>query len=89
MISDTVEFSGAEEATLNLAQLLSQQENVEVKLSSTRFKDSSVARLPFENSVTIDRNKPKRVEELYGSLATPSSLLRMLRHSLKVAFFSA
>jgi len=85
IISDTVEFSGAEEATLNLARILSRQENVEVKLCSTRFEDSSVARLPFESSVRIARNKPGRVEELYGSLANPASLLRVVQHCVDVA----
>ncbi len=85
IISDTVEFSGAEEATLNLAHLLSRQENVEVKLCSTRFEDSKLPVLPFESSVRIGQNKPGRVEELYGSLANPSNLLRMMRHCEKVA----
>src|SRR5712692_8343265 len=71
MISDTVEFSGAEEATLNLASLLSRQEDVEVQLCSTRFTDSMVQELPFERSLRIDRQKPKRIEELYSSLAHP------------------
>jgi len=85
MISDTVEFSGAEEATLNLANLLSKQEDVDVQLCSTRFRDSKVQRLPFERSLYIDEQKPKRIEELYRSLAHPRNLLRMLSHCQNVA----
>ena len=85
IISDTMEFSGAEEATLNLARILSQQENIEVKLCSTRFEDSAMAKLPFESSILIGRNKPHRIEELYGSLANPYSLFRMVRHCRRVA----
>jgi glycosyltransferase involved in cell wall biosynthesis len=85
MISDTLEFSGAEEATLNLATLLSRQEDVEVQLCTTRFSDSNVQQLPFERSLRIDEQKPKRIEELYASLAHPRSLLRMVLHCQKVA----
>ncbi len=85
MISDTVEFSGAEEAILHLANLLSKQEDVEVQLCSTRFRDSKVQRLPFERSLYINQQKPKRIEELYSSLAHPRALLQMLFHCQKVA----
>src|SRR2546425_2445032 len=85
LISDTVEFSGAEEAALNLANLLSKQEDVEVQLCSTRFRDSKVQRLPFERSLYIDQQKPKRIQELYSSLANPRALLQMLLHCQKVA----
>lgn len=85
MISDTVEFSGAEEATLNLAKLLSKQDDVELQLCSTRFSDSKVRQLPFERSLYIDQEKPKRIEELYGSLAHPHNLLRMVLHCHQVA----
>lgn len=85
MISDTVEFSGAEEATLNLASLLARQEDVEVRLCSTRFTDSMAQPLPFERSLCIDQQKPKRIEELYMSLAHPRIVLRTLSHYQKVA----
>lgn len=85
MITDTVEFSGAEEANLNLASLLSRQESVEVALCSTRFRDSKVPRLPFESSMYLHENKPAKVEELYRSLANPSTLLRMVQHCEQVA----
>ena len=64
---------------------MSRQEDVEVKLCSTRFADSKLPRLPFESSVRIGHNKPGRVEELYGSLANPSNLLRMVQHCERVA----
>jgi len=44
-----------------------------------------VQELPFERSLRIDRQKPKRIEELYSSLAHPRTILRMLSHCQKVA----
>jgi len=69
IISDTVEFSGAEERHSQFGALYCRrQENVEVKLCSTRFEISSALRgLP-----EILRHRPEQglatVEDLYGSV---------------------
>jgi glycosyltransferase involved in cell wall biosynthesis len=85
IISDTVEFSGAEEAIVNLGGLLSHQENVELRLCSTRFSDSRLERLAFESSLRIRQPTPRNIEGLYRALTSPEILGRMILHCRRVA----
>jgi len=68
IISDTIEFSGAEESIVTLAKLLSQASDVELRFCSTRFIDNSMERLSFEDSYVINKKKPLSIEELYLTL---------------------
>ncbi len=85
IISDTVEFSGAEEAIVNLAKLLWHQKNVELRFCSSRFSDSEAPRLPFESSLSINRPKPRSIEELYGVLTRPTTLAKTILHCRAIA----
>lgn len=85
VISDTIEFSGAEESILTLAKLLSQIKEVEVCFCSTRFIDNRIERLSFEDSYVINKKKPLSIEELYSTLLNPIIFAKVLRHCIEVA----
>lgn len=85
VISDTIEFSGAEESILTLAKLLSQIKDVELRFCSTRFIDNRIERLSFEDSYVINKKKPLSIEELYSTLLNPIIFTKVLRHYIKVA----
>jgi len=85
IISDTIEFSGAEESIVTLAKLLSQASDVELRFCSTRFIDNSMERLSFEDSYVINKKKPLSIEELYLTLLNPIIFTKVLRHYMEVA----
>lgn len=85
MISDTIEFSGAEESVVTLAKLLCKNKNIKLRLCSTRFIDNRMERLSFEDSHVINRKRPLSIEELYSTLLNPIILARNLRYCLDVA----
>lgn len=84
VISDTIEFSGAEESILTLAKLLSQIKEVEVRFCSTRFIDNRIERLSFEDSYVINKKRPLTIEELYSTLLNPIIFTKVLRHCIGV-----
>ena len=85
IISDTIEFSGAEESIVTLAKLLSQAKDVELRFCSTRFIDNRIERLSFEDSYVINKKKPLSIEELYLTLLSPIIFTKALRHCIEVA----
>jgi glycosyltransferase involved in cell wall biosynthesis len=85
MLSDTVQFSGAERAMLNLAKLVSTDDNVEFRFCSTRFKDSLPPSLSYEDSLFINQTIPKTIEGLYAKLGNPKILSKMIMHCRRVA----
>lgn len=85
IISDTAEFSGAEESIATLASLLHRSRNIHVRFCATRFIDNCKEPLPFEDSYVINRKKPQNIEEFYSTLLNPSVLTRLLRHCARVA----
>jgi glycosyltransferase involved in cell wall biosynthesis len=85
IISDTIEFSGAEESVVTLAKLLYQAKDVELRFCSTRFIDNCIERSSFEDSYIINKKKPLSVEELYSTLLNPIIFIKVLRHCIEVA----
>jgi glycosyltransferase involved in cell wall biosynthesis len=85
MITDTVQFSGAEEAMSNLAKLVSTDENVELRFCSTRFNDSVSRSLPYESSLFINQTRPRTIEGLYAKLGNPQTISRLIMHCRRVA----
>jgi glycosyltransferase involved in cell wall biosynthesis len=85
IISDTIEFSGAEEAIVNLATILSDRRDVQVRLCSTRFSGSRLPGLSFEDSLELPGELPPTPEGLYRALLSPPALVRSILHCLDVA----
>jgi glycosyltransferase involved in cell wall biosynthesis len=85
MISDTIEFSGAEESIVTLAKFLCETTNIKLRLCSTRFIDNYIERLSFEDSYVINKKKPLVADELYSTLLNPMVLAKNLQHCIEVA----
>lgn len=85
IVSDTAEFSGAEESISTLARLLYRSRKIHVRFCATRFIDNCSECLPFEDSYVINRKKPQNIEEFYSTLVNPAVLVGLLQHCAKVA----
>jgi glycosyltransferase involved in cell wall biosynthesis len=85
MVSDTIEFSGAERAIVNLARALASTKHVKILLLTTRFLNTTTPRLPFERSFIISKKKPISIKELYSILLNPVIFMKTLHYFLHVA----